>query len=102
MARDKDRPNWGDSKHFQMFSQHRLDLAQEVKNHPKLMEFLANHDQDEFEIMIAEIAAYCEVGLDGDYTPIDLDNLCKILYQKLINKRLGLTIVSAEENKEDS
>jgi len=83
-----DRPNWGDPKHFEMFSQHRLDLAQEVKHHPPLMDFLNNHPQDEFEILLAEISSYCGVGLDGDYMPSELDNLCKILTERLIQLRL--------------
>lgn len=85
-----DRPNWGDPKNFQMFSEHRLDLAQEVKKHPILVEFMQKHDQAEFEILLAETASYCGVMLNDSYTPSDLDNLCKILYQKLLIKRTGL------------
>ena len=86
----KEHPNWGDPKHFQMFSQHRLDLHQEVRKHPVLVDLLQKHPQEEFEILLAEIACYCEVVLDGDYTPADLDGLCKILYEKLVLKRTGI------------
>ena len=82
--------NWGDPKHFHMFSQHRLDLHQEVAKHPVLLELLQKHPQEEFEILLAEIACYCEVMLDGDYTPTDLDNICKICYERLVLKRTGI------------
>ena len=95
------RPNWGDPSNFQMFSQHRLDLAQEVKQHPTLMEFINNHPQDEFEIILSEIAAYCEVGLDGDYTPSDLDGLCKVLYEKLVGKRTGFVFAAPDIGAKD-
>ena len=88
--RDPDRPNWGDPSTFEMFSQHRLDLAAEVKKHPTLIEYMQKHPQDEFEILLAEIASYCEVILNDSYTPSDLDNLCKILHQKLVVKRTGI------------
>ena len=83
-------PNWGDPKYFQIFSQRRLDLAQEVPKHPELVELLQKHPQEEFEILLAEVACYCEVMLDGDYTPADLDNICKICYEKLVLKRTGI------------
>ena len=85
-------PNWGDPKHFQMFSDHRNDLAREVPKHPELVELLQKHPQEEFEILLAEIACYCEVALDGDYTPEELDNLCDILYRKLQYKRTGIEL----------
>lgn len=99
MRKKVSRPNWGDPKHFQMFSAHRIDLAREVTRHPELIELLQKHPQEEFEILIAEIAAYCEVGLDDSYTPSDIDNLCKILYGKLVIKRTG--IIFAREAQEE-
>lgn len=96
MARDNHSPNWGDSKHFQMFSQHRIDLHLEVKKHPALLELLNNHPQEEFEVLLAEIASYCEVILDGTYTSLDLDGLCKVLYDKLVFKRVGLQVIRAD------
>ena len=90
---DDTHKNWGDPKHFSYFSQHRVDLAQEVKKHPVLLELLNNHPQEEFEILIAEISSYCEVVLDGDYTSLDLDGLCKVLYDKLVFKRVGIQVV---------
>lgn len=96
--RDPNNPNWGDPKHFQYFSQHRIDLAQEVKKHPPLMELLNNHPQDEFEVLIAEISAYCQVGLDGDYTQEDLDDLSRVLYEKLLVMRTGIVFARDPNN----
>jgi len=95
--------NWGDPKHFQMFAESKVDLLLEVRKHPELIERLQAHPQDEFELLLAEIANYCRVALDGDYTPEQLDNLCGILYRKLQYKRTGISlaqmdIVNSEEH----
>ena len=94
--RENTHPNWGEMRNFQMFSQGRLDLAQEVKKHPDLIALLQKHPQNEFEILLAEIAAYCEVVLDGDYTPAQLDKLCAILYRKLQYKRTGIIFANMD------
>lgn len=79
---------------IQMFNGNRIQLSKEVKEHPALMELLANHKQDDFEIMLAEIALYCDVMLHGDYTQEDLDRLCGVLVKKLMEKRLPLILTS--------
>jgi hypothetical protein len=68
---------------FEYFSDAAIALAQEVSNHPELMKRLANHPAAEFEVKLAEIAAYCDVVLDGLYTQEDLSKLCDILWRKL-------------------
>lgn len=79
--------------HLEFFPESRIQLAQEVKKHPELMERLQNHRQEDFEIMLAEIATYCDILLHGDYTQSDLDGLCEMLYWKLRDKRSPLCIV---------
>lgn len=79
--------------YLEYFPESRLQLAQEVKKHPDLMEKIQKHPQDEFELILAEIATYCEILLDGYYTQEDLDGLCEILYWKLRNKRSPVIIV---------
>ena len=79
-------------RRIEMFHQNRVDLNQEIKKHPDLMELLANHPQDEFEILLAETATYCDVVLHGDYMQSDLDRLCGILRTKLWEKRLPLMV----------
>lgn len=75
-----------------------IQLNRECLNHPKLMEYLGNHEADEREIKMAEICLYCEVIVDGTYTPEDMEKLAEILLQKLIERRKdnrGLLIVSS-------
>lgn len=72
--------------HLEFFPDSYIALNQELGNHPDLCELLSKHPPQEFEIRLAEIAAYCEVALDGYYTPADLDKLCDILVRKLKSK----------------
>ena len=68
------------------FPESYIALNQEVGNHPELCELLAKHPPQEFEIRIAEIAAYCGIVLDGYYTPEDLERFADILVRKLKDK----------------
>ena len=80
--------------HLHYFSDSRIALARELRNHPELCKLLANHASDEFEIKLAEIATYCEVILDGDYSPADLDGLCDLLIRKLKQKLSGIILLN--------
>lgn len=73
--------------HLNIWPQELIELNQEILNHPKLQERLANHPVAEWEIKMAEIALYCEVIVDGDYLPEDMQRLAGILYRKLIERR---------------
>lgn len=75
-----------------LFDERRTALQREVKHHPQLLELLANHPQEEFEVILAEISSYCNVALDGYYGEEDLNKLCGILYEKLKAKRGSLII----------
>lgn len=77
-----------------MFHQNRIDLDRELHQHPQLLENLSHQPSNEFEMRIAEIASYCDVALHGDYSPLDLDHLCGILYKKLVEKRTSSIIQS--------
>ena len=68
---------------LEFFSPDRIALAQEVTNHPHLIALLQKHPQAEFEILLAEIAHYCEIVLDGDYTQEDLDGICRACTKRL-------------------
>lgn len=70
-----------------MFHQNRIDLQLEIKNHPILVELLQNHPQAEFEILLAEVARYCNVILHGDYLQSDIDELCGYLTKRLVDQR---------------
>ena len=69
-----------------LFPESYIALNAELNNHPELCRLLANHPPQEFELRLAEIAAYCDVILDGNYTPDDLDKLCHFLWKKLKDK----------------
>ncbi len=72
---------------LEYFNPERIALSMEVKNHQPLMEQLALYEMDDFGGKIGEIAAYCNIAMDGVYSQEDLDRLCKILYRKLLDKR---------------
>jgi hypothetical protein len=71
---------------IERFPQEYIDLNYELctQNHPKLHAILAGYPADEIDIKLAQIAAYCEVMLDGDYELESRMQLCKILKEKLI------------------
>lgn len=80
--------------HLVLFSPERIALQKELVHHPELIALLQNHPADEFEIRLAEIAAYCGVLMDGNYLPHELDRLCGILVDKLMAKRCLLLLPS--------
>lgn len=75
-------------KHLEFFDQRLIDLAREVQNHEELQLLLSKHPDGELELRLLEIACYCEVVVEGDYTPEDLHRLAEILKNKLIAKRI--------------
>lgn len=72
------------------FNDARIALDREIKHHPELVAHLNNHLAEEFELRLLEIATYCEVVLNGDYTQQDLDEVCDILHKRLVFKRTKL------------
>lgn len=73
---------------LEFFSPERIALNRETKNHPELAHLLASYPADDFEGRLGEIAAFCGVLVDGMYLPMELDNLCKILFFRLQQKRM--------------
>ncbi len=78
-------------KDIVFFGENKIALGREVGNHPELLNLLAKHPVDEFEIMLAEIAAYCHIGLNDTYSPDDIEKLCGILVERLTSKRTGMS-----------
>ena len=78
----------------EMFSDARIALHQEIRNHPELIKRLNNHPVDEFEVRMAEVCNYCEVILHGDYLPSDFDNIADICVKKLVAMRTPLIFPS--------
>lgn len=77
--------------HINIWPDELIQLNQEVRNHPILMNLLGNHERNdavnEWETKLAEIAVYCEVILDGTYNEEELVKLCGILKVKLVERR---------------
>lgn len=71
-----------------------IDLNKELQypEHEPLKEILANHSPHDFYIRLAQIAAYCEVILEGDYGEDELKKLCVILTARLKEKRTKIHI----------
>ena len=76
------------------FSESRIALQQEVKEHPELLKILQEAQEkgdippDAFTDRLAMVAGYCEVIVDGYYHDKELDHLCDILIKKLKAKRV--------------
>lgn len=82
--------------HINIFPEPFIQLNLEIQHHPHLQELLSNHPAHEWEIRLAEIACYCEVAVDGDYLPEQIEQLCEILRIKLIARRTdnrGLVVI---------
>lgn len=73
-----------------MFPEEAIELSKEILHHPKLQERLARHPSSEFEVRLAEIALYCDVLVDGEYTNAEIVRLCGVLVRKLKEKRLAV------------
>lgn len=79
--------------HIEMFPQPWIDLNEEVAKHPALMKILSEQQQKDPYILLADIALYCGVALDGTYTNADIETLCELLRKQLYMKRTGLVII---------
>jgi len=79
---------------YDYFTESEIALSREIGNHPILMERLSKHPPQEKEIRLAEVASYCDIVLDGTYSPDDLDRLCWVLWRKLKEKNTGILILN--------
>lgn len=74
------------------FSKARITMLIEINCHPILVaELLRLHEEDNFswEEQMAEIAAYCNVTMDGLYSNEDLEILYPQLTKRMADTRLG-------------
>lgn len=66
------------------FSESRVNMCRAVINHPQLCMVLNGiNPETDWEQVVAEIAAYCNVALDGAYVPSALEKLYQELYMRL-------------------
>ncbi len=71
----------------EMFSEARIALMREVSNnHPDLVYYIAATGSSDWGEVLAEIAAYVNVAMDGNYMPDELEALYPQLIQKLRSK----------------
>lgn len=74
---------------LEYFPQAYIELQRELNTglHKDIVDIISRYPADEIDIKLAQIASYCEVLLDGDYTLADRIKLCEILVEKLKQKR---------------
>lgn len=80
---------------FEIFPLEYTLLQQELMEgyHPGLAEILATVGPEDLDMKLAQIAAYCGVGLDGIYTLDDRRLLCIVLRRELFKRRKPLPTV---------
>lgn len=89
-SRKEFKPAEGAKVVLQYFSNERVAMLLEVNNHPVLVDLLHNLEADhDWADVIAEISAYCNVGMDGMYSNEDLELLYPQLTKRMIDTRLG-------------
>ena len=69
------------------FSEARIELAREVRNHPELINQIGGIPADDFEQALATIAAYVNIVVDGYFTQRGMDELCDMCTERLRKKR---------------
>ncbi len=62
-------------------------LREEIDFHPQLQAILAGQADKDVYVHIAEIAAYCNILLAGDYTRDDIIELCGKFTEELKKRR---------------
>ena len=84
------RDGVGNDEKFEMFSEGRIHLQREVNKHPRLVILInqaAREGNEEWSDQLAEIAAFCGIGLEGNYFPAELEPLYDKLYFELVAAR---------------
>lgn len=81
---------------YSYFPQELIELHQEIHKHPTLLQLLHDQEDKDVYIQLAEIATYCRVLVDGDYTYEDMLGLCTLLTRKLQSARTLLILPSTK------
>jgi hypothetical protein len=76
-----------------MFPTALIELNREVAYHPDLVEILSKQESPDLEVRLAEIAAYCEIILDGFYTQDDISRIADECIRRLKSKRVGIILL---------
>lgn len=75
-----------------LFPEVYFQLQDECSFHPHLQLLLAKHPAAEFEVKLAEIAAYCGIILDGTYDNADFDRIAGLCIVKLKERAMDEAI----------
>lgn len=73
--------------YHEYFETELIELRKEIENHPELMMILQAQQSPDIYVHIAEIAAYCNVLLDGTYSKEDILEICEVCRKRLKEKR---------------
>ena len=73
--------------YLEYFPEAYIELQKELRFHPVLLDRLQKFDQKDVELVIAEIAAYCEILMDGIYVEADIVRLAELMIPRLRAKR---------------
>lgn len=80
---------------IKMFSEAKVALMKEVRDHwPELGKQLIEQESKEWPDQLGTIAAYCNILMDGMYSPGQLEDLTDKLVWKLREKRGAIVIKS--------
>ena len=77
---------------YEFFPESLQALRVEIDNHPKLLKLLHDQPDKDVYMQICEIAAYCDIVLEGDYTKDDMIRLADKLVWKLKSKNSGIIL----------
>lgn len=100
---DKTHHNYN-PKHFQFFGPNKIALMEELQtNHQELVQLInSKHGTPpDWTMALLEVAAYCEVVVEGSYTEEDLEKLAGILKNKLMMGRLEFIFERPDLNTEE-
>ena len=67
-------------------------LRQKIDHNPDLLVLLSVQQDKDVYIQISEIAAYCDIVLDGTYTREDIVELCELCVKRLQAKRMIMVL----------
>lgn len=79
-------------KRIEMFPDEFFEIQKELRHHPELMARLTQQTDKDIYIQMNEVAAYCNVVLDGDYDLTDMTELCRLCIERLQRMRVAIII----------
>lgn len=64
-----------------------IALREEIENHPDLLVILSVQASSDIYVHIAEIAAYCQIALNGTFSREEIIKICGLCVNELRAKR---------------